>query len=70
MPFWPASKLAQSVHQVAATLAETVPQLQVRYEKVVEILLQRGAPASQVALAQRQSLLAADFGRGEYGAGR
>ncbi|WP_150807027.1 methyl-accepting chemotaxis protein [Pseudomonas fluorescens] len=47
-----------SLHQVAATLAETVPQLQVEYEKVVEILLQRGAPASQVAVAQRQTLLA------------
>ena len=47
-----------SLHQVAATLAETIPQLQVEYEKVVEILLQRGAPAGQVALAQRQSLLA------------
>ncbi|AAY95014.1 chemotaxis protein [Pseudomonas protegens] len=47
-----------SLHQVAATLAETVPQLQVEYEKVVEILLQRGAPAAQVAMAQRQSLLA------------
>ena len=47
-----------SLHQVAATLAETVPQLQVEYEKIVEILLQRGAPASQVAVAQRQSLLA------------
>lgn len=47
-----------SLHQVAATLAETVPQLQVEYERVVEILLQRGAPAAQVAMAQRQSLLA------------
>jgi twitching motility protein PilJ len=47
-----------SLHQVAATLAETVPQLQVEYEKIVEILLQRGAPAAQVAMAQRQSLLA------------
>lgn len=47
-----------SLHQVAATLAETVPQLQVEYEKVVEILLQSGAPASQVAVAQRQLLLA------------
>ena len=47
-----------SLHQVAATLAETVPQLQMESEKVVDILLQRGAPASQVALAQRQSLLA------------
>jgi twitching motility protein PilJ len=47
-----------SLHQVATTLAETVPQLQVEYEKVVETLLQRGAPAAQVAMAQRQSLLA------------
>jgi len=47
-----------SLHQVANTLAETVPQLQVESEKVVDILLQRGAPASQVAVAQRQSLLA------------
>ncbi|VVN35585.1 hypothetical protein PS645_05077 [Pseudomonas fluorescens] len=47
-----------SLHQVAATLAETVPQLQVEYEKVVETLLQRGAPSAQVAMAQRQSLLA------------
>ncbi|MDU9391632.1 methyl-accepting chemotaxis protein [Pseudomonas sp. zfem002] len=47
-----------SLHQVAATLAETVPQLQVEYEKVVEILLQSGAPANQVAVAQRQALLA------------
>ncbi|WP_268798440.1 methyl-accepting chemotaxis protein [Pseudomonas huanghezhanensis] len=47
-----------SLHQVAATLAETIPQLQVESEKVVDILLQTRAPASQVALAQRQSLLA------------
>ncbi|CAG8864194.1 hypothetical protein PS627_00908 [Pseudomonas fluorescens] len=47
-----------SLHQVAATLAETVPQLQVEYEKVVEILLKGGAPANQVAVAQRQLLLA------------
>lgn len=47
-----------SLHQVAATLAETVPQLQIEYEKVVEILLQRGAPAAQVVVAQRQALLA------------
>ncbi|WP_447594787.1 methyl-accepting chemotaxis protein [Aquipseudomonas campi] len=47
-----------SLHQVAATLAETIPQLQVEYEEVVDILLQSGAPAAQVAVAQRQSLLA------------
>jgi len=47
-----------SLHQVAATLAETIPQLQVEYEKVVDSLLANHAPASQVAVAQRQSLLA------------
>ena len=47
-----------SLHQVAVTLAETIPQLQVEYEEVVDILLQSGAPASQVSVAQRQSLLA------------
>jgi twitching motility protein PilJ len=47
-----------SLHQVATTLAETIPQLQVEYEEVVEILLDSGAPAGQVAVAQRQSLLA------------
>jgi twitching motility protein PilJ len=47
-----------SLHQVAATLAQTIPQLQIESEKVVEILLQTRAPAGQVALAQRQSLLA------------
>lgn len=47
-----------SLHQVAVTLAETIPQLQVEYEEVVEILLDSNAPAAQVAVAQRQSLLA------------
>ncbi|MBP0946834.1 methyl-accepting chemotaxis protein [Pseudomonas alliivorans] len=47
-----------SLHQVAATLAETIPQLQAEYEKVVEILLQSKAPAAQVVVAQRQALLA------------
>ena len=47
-----------SLHQVATTLSETIPQLQVEYEEVVDILLESGAPASQVAVAQRQALLA------------
>lgn len=47
-----------SLHDVAATLAETIPQLQVEYEEVVDILLQNNAPAGQVSVAQRQSLLA------------
>ncbi|UTW06230.1 methyl-accepting chemotaxis protein [Pseudomonas benzenivorans] len=47
-----------SLHEVAATLAETIPQLQVEYEEVVDILLESDAPAAQVSVAQRQSLLA------------
>ena len=47
-----------SLHQVAATLSDTIPQLQVEYEEVVDILLQSDAPAAQVSVAQRQSLLA------------
>ncbi|MNF32346.1 twitching motility protein PilJ [Pseudomonas linyingensis] len=47
-----------SLHQVAETLAETIPQLQAEYEEVVDILLENGASADQVAVAQRQTLLA------------
>ncbi|MCK9238140.1 MAG: methyl-accepting chemotaxis protein [Thiopseudomonas sp.] len=47
-----------SLYSVASTLAETIPQLQVEYEEVVDILLSSGAPANQIAVAQRQSLLA------------
>ncbi|SFM57458.1 twitching motility protein PilJ [Halopseudomonas yangmingensis] len=46
------------LHEVARTLADTVPQLQVEYEEVVEVLIESGAPVDQVAIAQRQSLLA------------
>ncbi|MEC8443900.1 MAG: methyl-accepting chemotaxis protein [Pseudomonadota bacterium] len=47
-----------SVHEVAELLAETIPQLQVEYDEIVDILLESGAPADQVAVAQRQSWLA------------
>jgi len=47
-----------SVHEVAELLAETIPQLQVEYDEIVDILLESGAPAEQVAVAQRQSWLA------------
>ena len=47
-----------SLHEVATTLSDTVPQLQVEYEDVVDVLIASGAPADQVAIAQRQSLLA------------
>ncbi|SDT04210.1 twitching motility protein PilJ [Halopseudomonas xinjiangensis] len=47
-----------SLHEVAATLSDTVPQLQVEYEDVVDMLIANNAPAQQIAIAQRQSLLA------------
>lgn len=47
-----------SLHEIAAVLSSTVPQLQVDYEEVVEILLSNAAPAKQVSVAQRQILLA------------
>lgn len=46
------------LHQLASALADTIPQLQLEYEEVVDILLRVNAPADQVAIAQRQSLLA------------
>ncbi|PHQ13750.1 chemotaxis protein [Marinobacter profundi] len=46
------------LHEVARTLNETIPQLQVEYDDIVQILLDNRAPAEQIALAQRQSLLA------------
>jgi len=53
-----AQDIILSLHEVAATLAETIPQLQVEYDEIVEILLDNNAPANQVAVAQRQSWLA------------
>lgn len=46
------------LHEVADTLAQTIPALQAEYESVVEILIARGVGADQVAHAQRQSWLA------------
>ena len=46
------------LHNVALTLNDTIPQLQVEYDDVVQILLETDAPAEQIAVATRQSLLA------------
>ena len=46
------------LHEVATVLSETIPQLQEEYDAVVQILLENNAPAEQVAVAERQSLLA------------
>lgn len=47
-----------SLHDVALTLSETIPQLQIEYDEVVEILLENNAPSDQIAMAQRQPWLA------------
>ena len=51
------------LHEVALTLNESIPVLQQEYNNVVEILLDRDAPADQVAVAQRQSWLAERIAR-------
>ena len=52
-----------SLHDVAKTLNDTIPDLQVEYEDVVDILIQSEAPPAQISLAQRQSLLAERIAR-------
>lgn len=51
------------LHDVARTLNESIPELQQEYNNVVEILLEIGAPADQVSVAQRQSWLAERIAR-------
>ncbi len=46
------------LHEVADTLALTIPSLQEEYEGVVDVMILENARADQVAFAQRQSLLA------------
>jgi twitching motility protein PilJ len=53
-----AEETVLTLHEVAKTLGETIPQLQVEYDEVVEILLENAAPNDQIALAQRQPWLA------------
>jgi twitching motility protein PilJ len=47
-----------SLHQVAETLNETIPAMQVEYEEVIDILLENQAPAEQISVAERQQLRA------------
>ena len=47
-----------ALHNTANTLAERIPELQVEYDEVIEILLENDAEPAQVAVAQRQSWLA------------
>ena len=47
-----------SLHQVAATLMQMIPQLQLQYDQIVQTLLENRVDASQVVVAQEQSLRA------------
>ncbi|MCG8612771.1 MAG: methyl-accepting chemotaxis protein [Pseudomonadales bacterium] len=47
-----------SLHQVAETLNETIPLMQIEYEEVIDILIENGAPAEQISVAERQQLRA------------
>ena len=52
-----------ALHEVANQLNDTIPNLQRDYRDIVTVLLDNDAPAQQVALAQRQSLLAERIAR-------
>ncbi len=47
-----------TLHDLARDLSETVPDMQAEYDAVVDGLVRSGAPASQVAIAKQQSVLA------------
>ncbi|AJQ93476.1 methyl-accepting chemotaxis protein [Gynuella sunshinyii] len=47
-----------ALHEVASTMSEKIPELQVEYDEVVETMLDIGSASSQIAVAQRQSWLA------------
>lgn len=51
------------LHDVAATLNQSLPELQAEYENIKDILLESGAPADQVAAAQEQTWRAERIGR-------
>ncbi|ABD82886.1 methyl-accepting chemotaxis protein [Saccharophagus degradans] len=51
------------LHDVAATLNESLPELQAEHNNIVEILLENEAPADQVSVAQMQSWRAERIGR-------
>ncbi|MCL6268447.1 methyl-accepting chemotaxis protein [Sansalvadorimonas sp. 2012CJ34-2] len=47
-----------SLHEVAATLARMIPQLQLQYDEIVQIMLEKQVDARQVVIAQEQALRA------------
>lgn len=47
-----------SLHEITGTFNEAIPQLQLEYNEVLDILLELNTPASQIAIVQRQPWLA------------
>lgn len=54
----PAEETVLSFYAVSNTLSEAIPQLQLEYNEVLEILVENGVSADQIAIAQRQPWLA------------
>ncbi len=52
------SKSVLTLHELAQTLTETVPDLQAEYDIVVEGMLRTNASATQISIAKQQSVLA------------
>lgn len=46
------------LHQISTNLSKTFPQLQVEYDKVIDILLKNSAPSDQVSAAAKQKWIA------------
>lgn len=46
------------LHQLSTNLSKTIPQLQVEYDKMIDILLKNKAPADQISTAARQKWIA------------
>jgi twitching motility protein PilJ len=53
-----AKDAVMGLHEIARTLNETIGELQILYRDIVQVLLDNNGTAEQVALAQRQPLLA------------
>ncbi len=51
------------LHNLAANMNRVIPRLQSLYETVVDLMIQMNAPPKQIAIAQRQGLLAERIGR-------
>jgi len=50
-------KVLDSLNQISKRITSSIPTLQSEAEEIVDLLLQKGVPAEQIIIAQRQSLI-------------